>query len=350
MNKLEKKLAKYHNKKYCLLTGSGTTAMHLVFKTIKKNSDALFPAITCIQAVNAAIFAKLKVKFTDVNLYNYTMNLHTLKKSLSKNTSIVVPTHTFGHDSEIDKISNFCKKKKIFVLEDATQSMGGSINGKKLGSFGDASVISFGYSKILDCGGGGCVLTDNKILYNSILRNYDKIPNKIKNHQKIFNLYKKKYYSIKKKTRNKSEFCKKIFKIQSFYKKLFIFKIDEKTKKKISLKIKKIKTITKKRRKNHLLYSKKLKNITFPKFKKKAASWRFTFLAKNRRDDLIRYLRNKNIDVSSWYPSLHYINNNNKKKFKNSIEIEKKIVNLWTHENISRNKIIKEISIINNFS
>jgi len=92
-----------------------------------------------------------------------------------------------------------------------------------------------------------------------------------------------------------------------------------------------------------------LKNITFPKFKKNAASWRFTFLVKNKRDDLIRYLRNKNIDVSSWYPSLHYINNNNQKKFKNSIEIEKKIVNLWTHENISRNKIIKEISIINNF-
>ena len=72
--------------------------------------------------------------------------------------------------------------------------MGGSINGKKLGSFGDASVISFGYSKILDCGGGGCVLTDNEILYNSILKYYDKIPNKIKNHQKLFNSYKKKYY------------------------------------------------------------------------------------------------------------------------------------------------------------
>tara|TARA_B110000037_G_C17035609_1_gene471446 strand:+ start:129 stop:1181 length:1053 start_codon:yes stop_codon:yes gene_type:complete len=350
LNRLEKKLAKYHNKKYCLLTGSGTTAMHLIFKTIKKKSDALFPAITCIQAVNAAIFANLKVKFTDVNSYNYTMNLYTLKNSLTKNTAIVVPTHTFGHDSEINKISNFCKKKKIFVLEDATQSMGGSINGKKLGSFGDASVISFGYSKILDCGGGGCVLTDNEILYNSILKYYDKIPNKTKNHQKLFNSYKKKYYSIQNKTKNRLEFCKKIFKIQSFYKKLFIFRIDEKTKRKISLKINKIKTITKKRSKNHLLYSKKLKNITFPKFKKKAVSWRFTFLAENRRDDLIRYLRNKNIDVSAWYPSLHYINNKNNKNFKNSIEIEKRIVNLWTHENISRKKIMKEISIINNFS
>ena len=113
MNKLEKKIAKYHNKKYCLLTGSGTTAMHIIFKTIKRKSDALFPAITCIQAVNAAIFANLKVKFTDVNSYNYTMNLDNLKKSLTKNTTIVVPTHTFGHDSEINKILNFCKKKNF---------------------------------------------------------------------------------------------------------------------------------------------------------------------------------------------------------------------------------------------
>ena len=63
---------------------------------------------------------------------------------------------------DMDKLITICKKKKIFVLEDATQAMGGSINGKKIGSFGDASVISFGYKKILDCGGGGCVLTDNQ--------------------------------------------------------------------------------------------------------------------------------------------------------------------------------------------
>ena len=227
--------------------------------------------------------------------------------------------------------------------------MGGYINGKKIGSFGDASVISFGYSKILDCGGGGCVLTDNQGLYNSILKNYDKTPKKIKNYQGLFNAYKKRYYSIQNKTKNKSEFCKKIFKIQSFYKKLFIFKIDKKTQRKIALKIDKIKGIIKKRNKNHVLYSKKLKNISFPKVKKNSASWRFTFLIKNRRDDLIKYLRNKNINVSSWYPSLHYFNSKNKKKFKNSIEIEKRIVNLWTHEDIPTKKIMNEINIINNF-
>ena len=50
------------------------------------------------------------------------------------------------------------------------------------------------------------------------------------------------------------------------------------------------------------------------------------FVKVKKRDDLIRYLRNKNIDVSSWYPSLHYINNNNQKRVYYKLELNGKIL------------------------
>ena len=71
---LEKKLSKYFDRKFCVLTGNGTTAMYLYFKLFKKRSTILFPSITCVQAVNSALFAGHKVLFSDVSLNDYNIN------------------------------------------------------------------------------------------------------------------------------------------------------------------------------------------------------------------------------------------------------------------------------------
>jgi len=350
LKNLEKKLSNYFKKKYCLLTGSGTTGMYLVFKSFKKKSKILYPAITCLQAVNAAIFAGHRVIFSDVNKDNYVMDLNSLKKSIAKDTIAVVPTHTFGNICEIKKIIRYCKKKKIFVFEDATQAMGAKIGEKKIGSFGDASVISFGYSKILDCGSGGCILTNNKILYNNLKKNYIKIKLKPKNYETILNKYRKEYYNLRNKIKSNKIFSKRILKIQSRYKKIFIYKIDKLTISKITKKLKDLKSIIKKRNSNHNLYKKYLKNIIPTKNNKNFVSWRFTGLInKNNKNIIIKKLRKNNIDVSEWYPSTHYINDDNKIKYKNAIEIEKKIINFWTNPTITKEVIMNNIKVINNY-
>lgn len=348
MNHLEKKLANYFKKKYCLVTGSGTTGMYLVFRSFKQKSKILYPAITCIQAVNAAIFAGHKVIFSDVSLDNYTMDFISFKKSITQDTVAVVPTHTFGNICEIKKIIKFCKKKGVFVFEDATQAMGAKIGEKKIGSFGDASVISFGYSKIIDCGSGGCILTDNKKLHENLKKNYQKISKKPKNHKKILKEYKKKYYEINNNKQNNKDFTKKILKIQSRYRKIFIHKIDKYTENRIIKKIGKIGVIVKKRNSNHNLYKNNLKNINVPKTNKNFVSWRFVGLVNSeKRDFILNHLRKNNIDVSTWYPSLHYISDKGNLTYKNAIKIENEIINLWTEQSISKKIIIKNVKIIN---
>ena len=95
MNNLEIKISKFLNRKYCLLTGSGSTSMYLIFLTCKKKGTVVFPTITCMQAVNAAIFAGMKPLFCDVNLNDFTMSVSSLKNILDKNKNVemIVPTH-----------------------------------------------------------------------------------------------------------------------------------------------------------------------------------------------------------------------------------------------------------------
>ena len=168
--------------------------------------------------------------------------------------------------------------------------------------------------------------------------------------KKSLNNIKKKYYDLRHKIKNNKIFSKKILKIQSKYKKIFIYKIDKFTIKKITRKIKELGSIIKKRNLNHNLYKKHLKNIVPTKNNKNFVSWRFTGLINSRNKNIvIKKLRENNIDVSAWYPSMHYINDNNKIKYKNAIEIEKKIINFWTEPTINKETIMNNIKVINNY-
>ena len=263
----------------------------------------------------------------------------------------MVPTHIFGHTTNIKKITNYCKKKNINILEDATQAVGATFYNKKVGSFGNASVISFGYSKILDCGGGGAILTDDENVYIEIKNKLNKLPIKSKNNLAKFTEYKNYYYKLKKINLTKKSFIKKIFTYQKNMKKYLLFKIDQKNIKMIDRRLKSLKIVLSKRKRNHKIYDKYLhkKNIVLPRFYKGSVSWRYCFLLKNKRDKLVDFLRSKNIDVSTWYPSLHYLTNQKIKDFKKSMKIDNSIVNLWTSENKSILDIRKDILIINNF-
>ena len=115
MNKLENKISRLLNRKYCLVTGSGTTSMYLIFLSAKKKGIVVFPSITCINAVNAAVFAGMTPLFCDVNLSDFTMNINSLIKILNKHhkkVEMVVPTHVFGHTCDINRIIETAKKKK----------------------------------------------------------------------------------------------------------------------------------------------------------------------------------------------------------------------------------------------
>ena len=236
MNKLEIKIAKFLNRKYCLLTGSGSTSMYLIFLTCKKKGIVVFPSITCMQAVNAAIFAGMKPLFCDVNLNDFTMNVKSLKKILDKykNVEMIVPTHIFGNSCDLDKIIKIIRKRKIFVLEDAAQSLGSKTNGKKTGSIGNASIVSFGHTKILDCGGGGGILTNDYKLYNKVRKLYRKIPKKLNNSKELFNNYRDIYYKIQELIDQSDKYWKLLYKIQFLFRDVFIYKINKKIKNNIS--------------------------------------------------------------------------------------------------------------------
>lgn len=345
MNCLESKLSNKFKKKFCVFTGSGSTAIYLILKSLNlQNKKILYPSITCMAPVNAAIYAGYEPVFCDVNLENYTMDVNALEEVIKReDIGIIVPTHIYGHRCKMDAINKLAKERNIFVLEDAAQSY--------YFDKSDASIISFGHTKIFQCeGGGGAVFTDDINLYNSIIEQKKQLPEKPDNIEELFNYYREDYYNIMKKFKGDKLYYY-MRKLQLDNKKTFIYDLSN-NENLLNL-LDSYEKILEGRIKRRKLYDKYLNknNIKLPLINQNEGLWRYTFLYKGNRDKLLEDVRAKDVDISSWYLSLHkFYSSNSDDKFKNSITIEKEIVNLWVTPQYSENKILEDINKVNKMS
>ena len=100
-----------------------------------------------------------------------------INKKTNRVIKAIVPTHIFGHCSEIDRLKYLCKRYKLRLIEDASEALG-SFYKKHLGTYGDIGVLSFNGNKIITTGGGGAVITNNKKFAEKVysLSNISKIP------------------------------------------------------------------------------------------------------------------------------------------------------------------------------
>ena len=170
IEKFEKKIASYIDTKYYIAFNSGTSAGHaaLIALGINAKSEVIVPSFTFISTANWPLMVQSSPKFADIEIQNYGMDPKDLEIKISKKTKAVIPIHYGGLPCKIDEIKEISNKNNIYLIEDAAESFGASLNGKKTGSFGTVSILSFAGNKILTTGEGGALCTDSKQLYEKI--------------------------------------------------------------------------------------------------------------------------------------------------------------------------------------
>jgi len=351
MNNTEKKLADYFGRRFCYITGSGTTAIYILLQCIKRpGMRVLYPAITCMVPVNAAVYLDMEPVFCDINLNNYTMDIKSLKSMLDKyDIDVIVPTHIYGNSCDMDRIIELAKAKDIFVLEDAAQAIGGEYKGKKLGGFGDAAIISFGHTKLLECGGGGAVLTDNKELYSELEELGRKLPDKPEDANELFDEYRMKYYSIMRNVKEEDIRWQNMLELQLEYRKAFIYNIDDQVLQCIQNKFCELPFLIEARKERSLVYDNILdkKWIMHREIAGDIVPWRYSFLYKGNREKLLERVRAAGVDISSWYPPLHKMYSRQEDSFfPNAIQMGNQIINLWVTPAYTLDKIKSDAAIV----
>ncbi len=168
----QSEFAKYIGSKYALLVPNGTSAIYLSLLAggIKPGQEVIIPGITWPSVVYAVIKSGGIPCTADISKNSLCINAETILPVLSENTFAVIPTHLFGSQCEMQEICDLADARNVHVIEDAAQSIGSSQNGKKCGTWGLAGVFSLNDRKVLACGEGGCITTDNKDFYDELLR------------------------------------------------------------------------------------------------------------------------------------------------------------------------------------
>ena len=171
VKKLEEQLAEYAGVKHAICCASGTDALTIPLMAYGvKKEDAIFvPSFTFFASAESVSLAGATPVFVDSNEVSFNIDTVDLEEKILKvkeegklNPKGIIAVDLFGLPADFAEIRRIADKYGLFLIEDAAQGFGGSINGKKACSFGDVAGTSFFPAKPLGCyGDGGAIFTND---------------------------------------------------------------------------------------------------------------------------------------------------------------------------------------------
>lgn len=170
INEFEKRIAKYIGVKYCVVFNSGTSVLHalLLAYGIGKGDEVIVPSFTFISTANSVLLAGAKPVFADIEEETFGLDPKDVKKKITSRTKAIIPVHYGGCPCRIAELRKIAKEYNLVLIEDAAESFGAEFKNKKIGTFGDAAMLSFCQNKIITTGEGGAAVTDSLKVYESL--------------------------------------------------------------------------------------------------------------------------------------------------------------------------------------
>lgn len=172
-------LGKEFEKKFCEITGaqyavavnSGTSAIEIPLRILDvAGKDVLVPTNTFFATAAAVVHAGGRPVFVDMNPETFAISPAELEKRLTPKTAGVILVHIAGLVSyQTSEIAHWCKKKGLWLFEDAAHAHGSTLNGKHAGTFGIAGSFSFYPTKVMTSGEGGLIVTNDKKIFEEAL-------------------------------------------------------------------------------------------------------------------------------------------------------------------------------------
>ena len=289
------------------------TAIYLILKTELCNCErktVVAPANICYAAIFPILYAGFNVRFCDVDPLTGNVTYKSFFEVCDGDVAAAVLPHMYGNPiSELREISEFCSEKGILLIEDCASAMGAESIDYQVSCQGDYAIFSMGYSKTIDLGYGGLVVSDRDLI--SIVNEEKELPY-FSGDDKELALFSK-IYRVLRNNNTKTNFEGKIYDaLFDVAKPEFLCRIDDKQREYLKYGLGKLESVIKERKNMQLLYKKELASLNkyIYSFSPGAVPWRFCMLldTQSKREIIDKCLAN-NLPVSDWYPNVTNIFN-----------------------------------------
>ncbi|HWI26940.1 MAG TPA: LegC family aminotransferase [Stellaceae bacterium] len=182
VGRFERQMAELAGTRHAVAIVNGTAALHvaLLLAGVRPGDEVLAPTLTFVATANAISYCGAVPHFIDSSLVTLGIDPDRLRDYLrdiaerrgdeviNRRTGRViralVPMHTFGHPVDMEPVLDVAAEWGLFVIEDATESLGSRYKGKPTGGWSRLAAFSFNGNKIVTTGGGGAITTDDEAL------------------------------------------------------------------------------------------------------------------------------------------------------------------------------------------
>jgi perosamine synthetase len=152
-----------------LLCGSGSLALEIALRAcrIQEGDEVIIPTFCCASVVPPILAVGALPVLADIG-EELNITAETVQAVLTSKTTAVIVPHLFGNPADIRNIIDLACGRNIRVIDDAAQALGATVDGRPVGSVGDAGILSFGGEKICFGLGGGVVVFRRKEYCNGV--------------------------------------------------------------------------------------------------------------------------------------------------------------------------------------
>jgi len=179
IEEFETRIKEYLSAKYCLTFNSGGSALYALMLAyrFKQGDEIIVPSFTFIATAYAPIYVGAKPIFADVEFETFGLDPEDVVERITPKTKAIIPIHYGGMPCKIEKLNEVAEDHNLVLIEDAAESFGAKFKGRCVGTFGESAIFSFCHNKVFTTGEGGCVVTENKKIYErlKLIRSYGRV-------------------------------------------------------------------------------------------------------------------------------------------------------------------------------
>ncbi|MBI4307957.1 MAG: DegT/DnrJ/EryC1/StrS family aminotransferase [Chloroflexi bacterium] len=163
LQKFEKAFASYTGTRDAIAVSSGTAGLHLcmIAAGVGPGDEVITTPYSFIASANCILYVGATPVFVDVDPQTLNMDVHQVEERITPRTKALLPVHVFGQPCDMAPLMDIARRHNLTVIEDACEAIGAEYQGRKVGTFGRASVFAFYPNKQMTTGEGGVIVTDD---------------------------------------------------------------------------------------------------------------------------------------------------------------------------------------------
>jgi dTDP-4-amino-4,6-dideoxygalactose transaminase len=170
----EREFSAFLGARHALAVTSGTAALHTALTALRvgPGQEVIVPAYMWVSVIAAVVNLGAIPVLAEID-DTFCLDPRSVRSLITPRTAGIILVHMSGAPGDAPQLAALAHEHGLFLLEDCAQCVGGSIDGKMVGTFGDIGIFSFQMNKNMTSGEAGCVVTNSESLYRKALSSHD---------------------------------------------------------------------------------------------------------------------------------------------------------------------------------